>query len=271
MALVRRGLFRESYDAEIAGGQAAERMRRPDLACSCWLNAACAAVCAGEFDDALAFADRAQRVVRGHRLVWFEVHNAAARAYILARLGRLDEATQAALEEASAAERSDAPELRATAEHDRGMIALACGEYQQAAELLGCALAHDAKVSRPLARLARAEALARAERCEEAEAEIRATALEPVSPGDFPETLVARMTRIQGLIASARGDAPLAARRFEESAAGWRRVLGRPRDGEGYAHSFADLARPPVLGLVEPERELERVLSELADLEKAPA
>ena len=43
------------------------------------------------------------------------------------------------------------------------------------------------------------------------------------------------------------------------------------RDGERYTSSFADLARPPVLGLVEPERELERVLSELAGFEKAPA
>jgi hypothetical protein len=48
-------------------------------------------------------------------------------------------------------------------------------------------------------------------------------------------------------------------------------VLDRARDGERYTRSFADLARPPVLGLVEPERELERVLSELSDLEKTPA
>ena len=48
-------------------------------------------------------------------------------------------------------------------------------------------------------------------------------------------------------------------------------MLDRTRDGERYTNSFADLARPPVLGLVEPERELERVVSELASLEKTPA
>jgi hypothetical protein len=95
--------------------------------------------------------------------------------------------------------------------------------------------------------------------------------LEPVRPGDFPETLVPRLTRVEGLVAAARGDAMLAARRLEEAAGGWRRLLDRSRDGERYTSSFADLARPPVLGLVEPQRELQRVLSELASLQKAPA
>ena len=79
------------------------------------------------------------------------------------------------------------------------------------------------------------------------------------------------MSRIQGLIAAAQGDTALAARRLEEAAAGWRRVRDRSSDGERYTSSFADLARPPVLGLVEPERELDRVLTELATFDKAPA
>jgi tetratricopeptide (TPR) repeat protein len=203
--------------------------------------------------------------------VWFEVHFFAARAYVLARLGRLEEARDAAQQERAAAERADTPELRATAEHDEGMIALALSDHERAAQLLGAALEHNARVSRPLAHLARAEALAKLGRCDEADGEVRATALEPLSPGDFPDTLVPRLARVQGLIASARGDTPLAARRFEEAAAGWRGVLDRSLDGERYTSSFADLARPPVLGLVEPQRELERVLSELASLDKAPA
>jgi hypothetical protein len=195
----------------------------------------------------------------------------AARAYVLARLGRLDSAREAVERESAAAERADNPELRSTAEHDRGMIALALEDYEPAAHLLGAALAHGAPVSRPLARLARAEALARLGRCDEAQEEIKATALEPIGAGDFPDTLVPRMSRIQGLIAAARGDAALAARLLEEAAAGWRRVRDCSGDGERYTSSFADLARPPVLGLVEPDRELERVLSELASFEKAPA
>jgi tetratricopeptide (TPR) repeat protein len=266
-ALVRRGRFRESYAALTAAGEAAERIELPDLACSCWLNAACVAACAGEFDRALGFVERGARSLRGQRLIWLEVHILAARAHVLARLGRLDEARQAAEQEAAAAERADTPELQATAEHDQGMIAMWLGDNERAAQLLAAALAHDAPVSRPIARLARAEALARVKRCDEAEQELRAVALEPVRPSDMPETLVPRMTRVQGLIAAARGDASLAARRLEEAAAGWRRMRDCTRAGESYTRSFADLARPPVLGLVEPERELERVLSELAHLE----
>ena len=125
-------------------------------------------------------------------------------------------------------------------------------------------------MSRPLARLARAEALAKLGRCDEADDEVTAMAVEPISPGDFPDTLVPRMTRVQALIAAARSDTPLAAQRYEDAADGWRRLLDHPNDGERYTSSFADLARPPVLGLVEPHRELQRVLSELALLE-APA
>jgi DNA-binding SARP family transcriptional activator/tetratricopeptide (TPR) repeat protein len=271
LALVRRGRFRESYSAQTAAGEAAERIGRPDLACGCWLNAACVAACAGEFERALQFVERGSRSLRGHRLSWFEVQILAARAYVLARLGRLESAREAVEGESVAAERADNPELRATAEHDEGMIALALGDYGRAADLLGAALAHGAPVSRPLARLARAEALARLERCDEAEREIEATVLEPVGPGDFPDTLVPRMSRVQGLIAAARRETVLAARLLEEAAAGWRRVREGSSDGERYTGSFADLARPPVLGLVEPERELERVLSELASFERAPA
>jgi DNA-binding SARP family transcriptional activator len=270
LALIRRGRFRESYAPQIAAGELALRLGRADLSCGCWLNAACAAASTGEFDRALEFVDRGDEALRGQRLGWLEVQLLAARAHVLARLGRLTEARAAAEEEAAAADRFDVPELRATAEHDRGMIALALGDYRAAAELLGDALRHDAPVSRPLARLARAEALARLGRCDEADEELRETVLEPVRAGDFPETLVPRLTRVQGLVAAARGDAVLAARRLDEAACRWRRMLDRSRDGERYTSSFADLARPPVLGLVEPERELDRVLGELRGLDRAP-
>ncbi|HEY7075626.1 MAG TPA: AAA family ATPase, partial [Solirubrobacteraceae bacterium] len=267
LALIRRGRFRESYAPQIAAGEVATRLGRADLACGCWLNAACAASCASEFDRALEFVDRGAQSLRGRRLGWLEVQLLAARAYVLVRLGRLTEARAAAEEETAVADRVDALDLRATAEHDRGMVALALGDHALAADLLDAALRDEAPVSRPLARLARAEALVRLGRCDDADQELRATVLEPVRPGDFPETLVARLTRVQGLIAAARGDVALAARRLEEAADGWRRMLDRSSDGERYTSSFADLARPPVLGLVEPERELDRVLAELRELE----
>jgi DNA-binding SARP family transcriptional activator len=269
LALIRRGRFRDSYAPQIAAGELALRIGRADLSCGCWLNAACAATGAREFDRALEFVDRGSEALRGQRLGWLEVQLLAARAHVLTRLGRLAEAHAAVEEEAVVAERVDAPELRATAEHDRGVIALALGDYARAAELLDAALRHDAPVSRPLARLARAEALTRLGRCDEADEELRQTVLERVRPGDFPETLVPRLTRVEGLVAAARGDTVLAARRLDEAAGGWRRLLDRTRDGERYTSSFADLARPPVLGLVEPERELDRVLGELASLDQA--
>jgi tetratricopeptide (TPR) repeat protein len=270
ITLIRRGRFRESYGPQIAAGEVAARLGRADLACGCWLNAACAASCAGDFDRALEFVDRGAQSLSGQRLGWLEVQLLAARAHVLLRLGRRPEASAAAEEEAAVADRDDAPELRATAEHDRGMVALALGDHALAAELLAAALLHDAPVSRPHARLARAEALARLARRDEADEEVRATVLEPVRPGDFPETLVPRLTRVQALIAAARGDVAGAAHRLEEAAAAWRRILDRSGDGERYTASFADLARPPVLGLVEPDRELDRVLTELRDLATTP-
>jgi DNA-binding SARP family transcriptional activator len=271
LALVRQGRFAESYAPQIAAAEAAQRVGRPDLACGSWLNAACAAACAGDPERSLEFLDRGWAAISGEHIAWFEVQMLAARAHVMIRLGRLDEARAAAEQEWSVAERIDSPELIATAEHDRGMVALATGDNDQAAELLEQALEHGAPVSRPLAHLARAEALVRAGRCEEAQTEVRATALEPLHPGDFPEALVPRLTRVQALIADACGDRALAVRRLEEAASGWRRLVHRTSAGERYASAFADFARPPVLGLVEPGRELALVESELADLITTPA
>ncbi len=76
---------------------------------------------------------------------------------------------------------------------------------------------------------------------------------------------------MQALIADACGDRALALRRLEEAASGWRRLVHRTAAGERYASAFADFARPPVLGLVEPARELARVEAELVALAAAPA
>jgi DNA-binding SARP family transcriptional activator len=271
LALIRRARFVESHEPSIASGTLADRAGRPDLSYGSWINAACAAACDGDFERALGFVDRGARGTAGRGLPQLDVQYLAARSYVLARMGRLDAAAAAADEEAALAERLGIPALEATAEHDRGMVALARGDHVAAAALLGAALDHGAPVSRPLSRLARAEALVALGRLEEAEAELRETALEPVGPSDFPDTLVPRLVRVQGLIAAARGDDALAARRLEEAAAGWRRRLGRDTDGERYTAVLADLGRPPVAGLVEPDRELERVLDDLRALAPASA
>jgi hypothetical protein len=75
------------------------------------------------------------------------------------------------------------------------------------------------------------------------------------------------MTRVQGLIALARGDPALARRRLREAAAVWERHLNHNRGAE-YMANFVDLGRAPVVGLVEPERELRRLAAELAETDQ---
>ncbi len=150
------------------------------------------------------------------------------------------------------------------ADHDRGLVALAAGDYRAASALLDDSLVPGAPISRPLTRLALAEALARSGEPDGAAAQIRETVLEPVRPSDFPDALVPRLARVQGLIALARGDHAEARRRLEEAVAGWERLRARTIRADSITSVLADLGRP-VVGLVEPEREL---ASARADLDR---
>ncbi|MCZ4491715.1 MAG: transcriptional activator domain, partial [Conexibacter sp.] len=111
----------------------------------------------------------------------------------------------------------------------------------------------------------RAEALARAQQPDAAEAELRQVTLEPVGPADRPHVLVARLTHVQAMIALARGDRTLAARRLREAAEVWRRPL-RATGAADLLANLVDLGRPTV-GTVEPARELARVQDDLAALD----
>jgi hypothetical protein len=102
----------------------------------------------------------------------------------------------------------DSAAAAALARHDAGLISLAAGHYAEAARMLAEALAEGAEVSRPAARLARAEALARSGHPDDAAAELRRAALEPVRDTDLPWALVPRMARVQGLIALAPSSWP---------------------------------------------------------------
>jgi DNA-binding SARP family transcriptional activator len=266
LAMMRRGAFVEGYAPAIAAGEAITRAGRPDLAYGCWANAAGAAAAAGDHGRALEFIDRASAALLGKGLVGLEVQLLAMRSFVLLRIGRIADARAATEAEAELADRLGAPELEAMAAHDRGMVALAQGDCIRAAELLEQALAGDAPISRPLTRLRRAEALARSGSLSEAEEELRATTLEPVRPSDFPATLVARLARVQGLIAAMAGNKELAKRRLTEAANGWRRQTSTLSRGDSLAVALADLGRP-VVGLIEPEWELERVLTELKAVE----
>jgi tetratricopeptide (TPR) repeat protein len=266
LALMRRGRFVASYGPSIAAGEAIARAGRPDLAYGCWANAAGAAAAVSEHERALEFLDRGLEAIAGHGLQSLEIHLLAARSFVLRRLGRLHEARQAAEAEQGLGEQLAQPELLAMASHDRGLIALEESEFALAATLLGESIVEDAPISRPLTRLALAEALARSGEPDRAAGELRAAVLEPVRPSDFPDALVPRLARVQGLIALARGDHEEARRRIDESIDGWLRLLARTRRAETMTSVLADLGRP-VVGLVEPEHELGRARAELRALQ----
>ena len=160
LALMRRGRFVESYAPSIAAGEAIARAGRPDLAYGCWANAASAASAAGEHERALEFIDRGMNAISGHGLQSLEVHLLAARSFVLRGLGRLAQARRAADIERALADQVAATDLVAMAAHDLGLTALEEGDYDTAAKMLGEALVPGAPISRPLTRLALAEALA---------------------------------------------------------------------------------------------------------------
>jgi hypothetical protein len=152
--------------------------------------------------------------------------------------------------------------LASTAAHDAGLVALAGGDLTAATAFLGEALAGDGTgFSRPTAGLRRAEALAVLGDPDAATAQLRAAMMEPAGRADQPWALVPRVSWVQGLIARARWDRPLARRRFAEAAAGWRSMLASMAGAtaEGYTATLLDLGRPPVVGLVEPARELQLI------------
>ncbi|HEV3168720.1 MAG TPA: AAA family ATPase [Actinocrinis sp.] len=266
-ALIRSARFAESYAPLVAASAAAGRAGRPDMAYSCLINAASAAACTGDFERALDFADRCLPLVEPNGLLRPCVYAHSARATLLRRLGRLDEARVACRAEAEFAERVGRAELEGLADHDRGLLALACGDTADAVRLLTRSLELGAPVSRPLARLWLAEALVRAGQYDAADRQLRETALEPVAPGDFPDTLVARMNRVQGLAAAARGDRERARARLTEASEGWRRRLGNAATGDSYVAALIDLGRPPLSSLTEPEWELAAIETELAALD----
>ncbi len=273
-ALIRAGRFTDSFGPLIAASAAAGRAGRPDMAYSCLSNAASAAACAGEFGRALDFADRCLPLVAPNGLLRLSVYAQATRSAILRRLGRLSEARRACDAAAGYCERAGLPELDGLVCQERGLLALADADPVAAAASLLSALDLHAPVSRPATRLRLAEALALSGQADLAEAELRNVALEPVTPSDFPATLVAWMSRVQGLIASSRGDAALAERRLAESVTGWQRIArthGSAQTGAGYVAALIDLGRPPVSSLVEPARELAIVTAELAALRRHKA
>ncbi len=270
LALMRRGKFVESYAASIAAGEAIASAGRPDQAYGCWANAAGAACAAGEYERALEFVERGMAAIDGHGLQSIEIHLLGARSFVLTRLGWLDDARATAESELALAEQLGRDELVAMADHDLGLVALEQGDFELAAELLDRSLVEGAPISRPLTRVTLAEALARAGEPEQAASQAREMVLEPVGPSDFPDALVPRLARVQGFVAHARGEHEEAKRRLQESIAGWERLVERTVKADSITSVLADLGRP-VVGLVEPDRELARARADLELIQKGRA
>jgi DNA-binding SARP family transcriptional activator/predicted ATPase len=262
-ALIRLGRLEEAETPYELAAELAGRAGRSDLAHVYWTNVASAAACRGDFERALALAERAGASGSGGANLEASVH--AARAHALARLGRTGEALAAADEEARVAARSGDVALEALADFDRGSILVAASEPAAAAERLERALASGTRrFSRPRALVLLATAQAALGAVAAAEQALARVPFEPVEAADMPETLVPMLERAQGLIAAAAGDFQRALARLAAAEAAWRRRIDRAGPGEFFAANVVDLGRPPVAGLVEPGVELGRVLADRA-------
>ena len=272
-ALIRMGKMAEAEAGYRKSARLAQEAGRPDLARVALVTIASAAACRGDFGHALDVARAAQQVSSGGLYEDMVIH--AGEAHALSRLGRHSEALAAAEVEVAAAARSGSPELEAMADYDLGVVALAAGRVGEAIARLAEALARPGTrfFSRPQARLLLAEARLASGDEGGAEAELDAIPFEPVGPADLPDTLVARLSRLEGLLAAGRGQLPSALGHMEDAAQTWRRRLegggvrtwpGEARISAGnlFAANVVDLGRPPVAGLVEPGVELGRVLAD---------
>ena len=237
-----------------ASGEAGERAGRPDLAYGGWANAACIASAAGGTSARSSYAERGAQRSPGIPTIEFQIGGPASPTRSRGSAATTRRAPRATARPSSPSG-SPRRELALVADHDGGLLALLAGDHERAAELLGRALAGDPPVQRAEARLRRAEALARLGRADEADAEIRAAALEPMRAAHRPGVLVARMAFAQALSARARGDHELAERRLREAEAPLaaprrptttRRASTSPRSStSGARRSPASSTRPP--------------------------
>jgi len=262
-ALMRSGSFAASEGPSLRAAQLAHRAGRADLARVALNFAASAAAAQGDFQRSLEHTRRAgDSDPAGTTL---EMETMVARAYALSRLGRHEEAVDAAARAQALAARSGDGGEQAIAEFDAGTIALAAGRASDASKLLCSALEQETeRLPRALARLRLAEARLRLGELEAAGAEIERFAFESVRPADFPEALVPQLERLQGSVAAARGERELALRHLEHAERGWRRILASAGVRDPVAASLVDLGRAPVAGLVEPAAELGRTLADRA-------
>ncbi len=263
--LFRLGKVAESEALFEETARLTARDGRSDLAVVLWTNSAAAAACRGEFRKALVYARQGEECKSAGP--YFDLIVVAGQAYALSRLGEHDEAMAAAERLTTIAVRSGVAEFEVMTDFDAGAVAFGAGDDEKAIRRLAAAMSVSATryFSRPVARLLLAEARLRIGDLASADRELDLIPAEPVTAADLPDTLVARMVRIEGLLAARRGDWERALTLFAEAELTWRRRLGT--DGvpaDAFAMTLVDLGRPAVAGLIEPAVELGRVLADRA-------
>jgi DNA-binding SARP family transcriptional activator/tetratricopeptide (TPR) repeat protein len=267
LAHMRQGRFDEVADSGRAAADIARSIGRQDLMYGSLVNAAAGLAATGAYVEALQLLDEIGSMPSiGTLPLANEAEVQMSRAWLMSRLDRHAQATRVAHSAQRLAERIGTPDLIASARAESGRVLLRAGAHAEAAELLALALdAKGAAIGRPMARLQRAEALARSGCFDDARAELSATVLEPVGRSDWPDVLVARMSSVRALICAAEGDTATAERHLEHATACWRRRVEACDEGERYSAVLADLGRP-VIGLISPADELQTVLAELTHL-----
>lgn len=267
LVLLRRGRFTEAAEPARHGAAIARSIGRTDLVYLALLNAAAGLAAGGYHDAALDVLDEALDAEEQQSSSALAAEMLMSRAWVLSRLARHDDALRDTLAARRLADSLGTKELCARADAEIGRALLRAGSYEDAeARLLRALDVTSASICRPLARLQRAEALARLGRHDESEAEVRATALEPVRAGDWPDMLVARMSSVRGLIAAGRGDVERARTEFGRAENGWRRRTAPIDLGDRLVATIADFGRP-VIGLISPAEELRSVRADLAALD----
>ena len=269
-AHMRQGRFDKIVEAARAAANIAGSIGRQDLVYGSLVNAASGLAITGAFADALELLDEiGSAPSTGTLPLAVKAEMQMSRAWLLSRLDRHEEAARVARTAQRFADRIGAVELVARADAETGRVLLRAGLYEEGANLLASALVvGDASIGRPMARLQRAEALVRLGRIDDAKLELAGTAREPVGRGDWPDTLVARMSSVRGLIAAAEGDPITAARYFDRAVTTWRRRIDAAEATERYTAVLADIGRP-VVGLIFPADELAAVLADLARIESS--
>ena len=265
-ALIADGRLPEAETALVASGEAGEAAGRPDLAYSGWANAACIAVALGRA-RAGARARRARRddhgAVSGDRAPDGRPARERARAARSSRGGARGERSPG---------RAGGPARRAAADRGgrprRGPVRGA-GRRSRARAGAARPRARGRPAGRARRRPAAPGRVARA-----AGARGRGRGRDPrrgagADPGRAPARRAGRADDVRaGAGGAARAATPSSRhKRLREAERHWRRLAGEDLFAREHLASLVDLGRPPVTGIVDPSRELERVAEELRGLE----